>query len=74
MAVAVRLSESIVNDAHRFADLSYRTIPKQIEYWYYFGKLADENPDLPASFIKGVLEGKQEMENGEVVPFEFKRV
>ncbi|GHV84151.1 hypothetical protein AGMMS50212_14910 [Spirochaetia bacterium] len=74
MAVAVRLPESVVNDARRFADLSYRTIPKQIEYWYYLGKLADENPDLPAAFIKGILEGKQEIENGEVTPFEFRKV
>jgi hypothetical protein len=73
MAVPVRLPEKVVSDAERFANLSYRTIPKQIEYWFYMGKLADENPDLPASFIKGALEGKQEIENGEVSPFRFRR-
>jgi hypothetical protein len=36
------------------------------------GKIADENPDLPLDFIKGVLEGKLEMEQGEVSAFSFR--
>ena len=35
-------------------------------------KIAEENPDLPYEFIKGVLEAKSEMENGEVSEFEFR--
>jgi hypothetical protein len=53
--------------------MTYRTIPKQIEYWYRMGKLADENPDLPMEFIKDALAGKVEMENGDVSPFEFRK-
>jgi hypothetical protein len=72
MAVAVRLSEEIVKDAQKYASLSLRSVPKQIEYWYRLGKIADENPDLPLDFIKGVLEGKQELEGGEVSAFSFR--
>lgn len=71
MSVAVRLSEEIVHDAQKYAELNFRSVPKQIEYWYRLGKIADENPDLPLAFIKGVLEGKLEMERGEVSAFEF---
>jgi hypothetical protein len=71
MAVAVRLPEEIVRDAQKYALLSLRSVPKQIEYWYRLGKIADENRELPFDFIKGVLEGKLEMERGEVSPFSF---
>ena len=73
MSVAVRLSEEIVNDAQKYATLSLRSVPKQIEYWYRLGKLADENPDLPLEFIKGALEGKLEMEHGDVSDFVFRQ-
>jgi hypothetical protein len=73
MAVAVRLSGKVMNDAQRYAALYLRSVPKQIEYWYYLGKTAEENPDLPLSFIKGTLEGRREMEQGEVSAFEFRK-
>jgi hypothetical protein len=73
MTNAVRLPREIIEDARKNAQITYRTIPKQIEYWYRMGKLADENPDLPMEFIKGALAGKAEMENGDVSPFEFRK-
>lgn len=73
MSVAVRLSEEVVNDAQKYAALNLRSVPKQIEYWYRLGKIADENPDLPLEFIKGVLEGKLEMKQGEVSDFTFRQ-
>jgi hypothetical protein len=45
MTSAVRLSREILEDARKNAQLNFRTIPKQIEYWYRLGKLADENSD-----------------------------
>ena len=72
MTVAVRLPPEIIEDARKNAQLNCRTTPEQIEYWYRMGKLADENPDLPMEFIKGALEGRLEMENGELSPFEFR--
>jgi hypothetical protein len=71
MAVAVRLPEEMVKEAQKHASLSLRSVPKQIEYWFRLGKITDENPDLPLDFIKGILEGKLEMDKGEVSPFSF---
>jgi hypothetical protein len=72
MAVAIRLSENMIADARRHARLSYRSVPRQIEYWYQVGKIADENPDLPLTFIKNALEARKEMLARKTSPFEFR--
>jgi len=54
------------NDARRHASVNNRSIPDQIEYWSRIGKLAEENPDLPYEFIKGILLGLQEIKDGDV--------
>ena len=55
MAVNVKLSEDLVAEAKRYGGLHHRSLPKQIEYWSRMGKIAEENPDLPFSFIKDIL-------------------
>ncbi len=57
MAKAIKLSEELINDAVTNGKAQHRSAPKQIEYWARIGKIADENPDLPLGFIKGVLVG-----------------
>ena len=69
----IRLSEDIMEAAVNYADLYSRSVPKQIEHWAKIGKVAEENPDLPYDFIKGVLEAKNEMDRGEVSSFEFRK-
>ena len=69
---AIRLSEEIMKAAVTYALTNSRSVPKQIEHWAKIGRIAEENPDLPYDFIKGVLEAKSEMENGEVSEFEFR--
>ena len=69
----VRLSEEIMKAANTYAQINSRSVPKQIEYWVKIGKIAEENPDLPFQFIKGVIEGKYEIENGEVSEFVFRK-
>ena len=69
---AVRLSDEIIKAAITYASLNSRSVPKQIEYWAKIGRIAEENPDLPYDFIKGVLEAKCEMDNGDVSTFEFR--
>jgi hypothetical protein len=66
----IRLSEEIMKAAITYAQINSRSVPKQIEHWV---KIAEENPDLPFDFIKGAIEGKHEMENGEVSEFVFRR-
>ena len=70
---AIRLSEEIIKAANIYAPINSRSIPKQIEHWVKIGKIAEENPDLPYDFIKGVLEAKSEIENGEVSEFKFRK-
>ena len=60
MAVNVKLSESLVNQARSHALVQHRSVPKQIEYWSQIGKIAEENPDLPFSVIRDILVAGQE--------------
>lgn len=60
MAVNVKLSESLVNQARSHALVQHRSVPKQIEYWSQIGKIAEENPDSPFSVIRDILVADQE--------------
>jgi hypothetical protein len=65
MAVNVKLSEDLVNQAKHYARVEHRSVPKQIEYWSQIGKIAAENPDLPFSVIRDILIADQEETVGE---------
>ena len=52
MAINVKLSEALVENAKRYGNIEHRSVPKQIEYWSQIGKIAAENPDLPFSVIR----------------------
>ncbi len=71
MSKAIKLSESLINDAVTTGKVQHRSAPKQIEYWARMGKIADENPDLPLTFIKGVLTGIEENKTGDVSDYKF---
>lgn len=72
--VSVKLSGDLVRLAKDYAALEERSVPKQIEYWAKIGRIAKDNPDLPLSFIEGALEGMQQLDQGEVEPFEFQHI
>jgi len=55
MSVAIKLSQALAQEAKQYAAVTHRSVPKQIEYWSRIGKLAEENPDLPFSFIQETL-------------------
>ena len=65
MSVNVKLSESLVEQAKRYAVIEHRSVPKQIEYWSRVGKIAEENPDLPFSMIRDILVADLEEPSGE---------
>ena len=65
MSVNVKLSESLVAEAKRYAQTQHRSLPKQIEYWSQIGKIAEENPDLPFTMIRDILIADQEEPTGE---------
>ena len=65
MSVNVKLSETLVDQARRYAAIEHRSLPKQIEYWSRIGKMAEENPDLPFPVIRNILVADQEEPAGE---------
>ncbi len=69
MPTAIKISDELVAEARRYAGVYQRSVPKQIEYWSTIGKIAEENPDLPYSFIRDILLGLQEVEDGETLPY-----
>jgi hypothetical protein len=71
MAVAIKLSDQLVSDAKLYAKAQHRTPPKQIEHWARLGKIAEENPNLPLSFINDSLIGLEEVSAGQVSEYVF---
>ena len=67
MSINVKLADSLVEQAKRYALIQHRSVPKQIEYWSQIGKIAEENPDLPFSMIRDILIADQEAPVGEYV-------
>jgi len=65
MAINVKLSEDFVADARRNAQAEHRSLPKQIEYYYRIGKIAEDNPDLSYKLIREILKAMSEGSAGE---------
>lgn len=70
MSTAIRINDSLYQDAKELATAEFRSVPEQIEYWATIGKLALENPDLPIEFIRDVMIAKREQKSE---LFEFKK-
>ena len=69
----IKLSDKLISEARHHAEAFSRSLPKQIEYWSRIGKIAEENPDLPYSFIKDILLAKQEMNDQKTIPYKFSK-
>lgn len=70
MATSIRLDDDFVSDVKVYADAASRSIPKQIEHWAKIGRMAEDNPDLPFSFIKEILIAQAEVDNNKVSRYE----
>lgn len=55
MAIALKLSDELIELAKPYSVAEHRSVPKQIEYWARLGKAAEDNPELPIRFIKNIL-------------------
>ena len=55
MAIALKLSDELIELAKPYAVAGHRSVPEQIEFWARLGKTAEENPELPIHFIKNTL-------------------
>jgi len=71
MGNAVKISEELLNTARIYAKVQHRSVAKQIEYWAQIGKIAEDNPDLPLSFIQDILQGREETKQGLATPYVF---
>lgn len=47
----INLSEYLVEEAKLCAQSIHLSVSKQIKHWVRFGKVAEENPDLPNKFL-----------------------
>lgn len=71
MAVAMKLSDDLVEVAKIVAAAEHRSVPKQIEYWARIGKAALDNPDMPLRLIQDTMLAIEEVRAGQVSPYMF---
>lgn len=71
MAVVMKLSKDLVEDAKIVAAAEHRSVPKQIEYWARIGKAVLENPDLPLRMIQDTMLSLEEAKAGQVSAYQF---
>ena len=71
MAIAVRISDQLVKTARIRSKAMHRSTSGQIEYWATLGEIAEDNPELPFSFIRDILIAREQSRAGEVTPYIF---
>ncbi|MFW5883268.1 MAG: TA system antitoxin ParD family protein [Verrucomicrobiota bacterium] len=73
MSTVIRVPDKLAQLARARGKAEQRSMTSQIEHWATLGRIAEEKPDLPCSFIKGTLVGMAEIEAGLGEPFKFSR-
>ena len=71
MPTAVRISDDLVKKARSRSRALKRSVAGQIEYWATIGEIAEDNPDLPFSFIQDILIGIEQVKENDVTPYSF---
>ena len=71
MAVAMKLSDDLVEDAKTVAAAEHRSVPKQIEYWARIGKAVLDNPDMPLRLSQDTMLSNEEVRAGQLTPYKF---
>ena len=71
MATAVRISDGLVRKARSRSKALNRSLAGQIEYWAKIGEIAEDNPDLPFSFLQDILIGSEQAKSGDLNPYIF---
>ena len=64
MSTVIRVSDELATVARARSEAEDRSMTAQIEYWAKIGRIAEDNPDLPYTFIKETLIGLGEIEAG----------
>ncbi len=71
MAVAMKLSDDLVEAAKTVAAAEHRSVPKQIEYWARIGKAVLENPELPLRMIQDTMLALEDAKADHVSAYQF---
>ena len=71
MALALKLSDVLVEAARPYAAAMHRSVTKQIEHWAQLGRCAEENPDLSIDLIRSMLVSQQEIKAGLTTNYKF---
>ncbi|MBA2306542.1 hypothetical protein H0W26_00170 [Candidatus Dependentiae bacterium] len=71
MGTAVKLSDSIISEAKIMSKALNRSVAGQIEHWAKIGRIAEENPDLTYELVKSILIAQQEVQAGNLEPYDF---
>ncbi|MGP7732882.1 TA system antitoxin ParD family protein [Oceanimonas smirnovii] len=66
MAKSIRLSDDLLVSIEHTASSTGRSPSEQLKYWVAIGRTAEDNPDLPFSFIKDAIAAGQELQAGKV--------
>jgi hypothetical protein len=55
MDIILHINNGMYAEAGKSAEVGYRSIAEQIEYWATIGKAALDNPELPIEFIQKII-------------------
>lgn len=61
MSTVIRISDNLAREAKIRSKVEHRSMTSQLEYWATIGKAAEDNPDLPFSFIRETLMAMEEI-------------
>lgn len=71
MSTVVRISRKLIDRAKVKSKIENRSVTEQIEYWAKIGKIAEENPGLPYNLIREILEGMEQIDNGDKTEYKL---
>lgn len=60
MSTVIRISSDLAQLAKTRSSVEKRSLTSQVEYWARIGRTAEDNPELPYSFIKEILIAQEE--------------
>jgi hypothetical protein len=64
MSTVIRISSDLAAEARTRSSVDKRSLTGQVEYWARIGRVAEDNPELPFSFIKEILIAQEEAKSG----------
>jgi predicted transcriptional regulator len=69
--LSVRIPNELKNIIDARAKGQHRQPADQVRRYLEVAIIAEENPDLPFSFIEGIMEAQAELDAGLAEPYEF---